>query len=83
VALLSPIAEAGIDEERLAEMCHPPLDEGLNVAAERAIPARKPNVKIKVTSTIRAFPSPWPIEISVFLLNAREPVLPEIVRYSR
>ena len=38
--------------------CHPPLDEGLIIVAERATPARKPSVKIKIASTIRALPSP-------------------------
>ena len=42
--------------------CHPPLDEGLIVVTARAMPARKPSVKIKVASTIRALPSPCPTE---------------------
>ena len=58
--------------------CHPPLDEGLIIVAERATPARKPSVKIKVTSTIRALPSPSTIEIDVLPRNAHEPVLPAI-----
>jgi hypothetical protein len=57
--------------------------EGLISAAERAMPARKPSVKIKVASTIRALPSPCTIEIDVFLRNAHEPVLLAIVLYSR
>ena len=78
-------AGAGRRDRRRASRgpCHPPLDEGLIIAAERAMPARKPSVKIKVASTIRALPSPCTIEIDVFLRNAHEPVLLAIVLYSR